>query len=51
MAERQVTFVDTNVLAYAHDRSETRKQPVARAQLEARWHSRTGALSLHPPIG
>ena len=30
MAERQVTFVDTGVLAYAHDRSETRKQPVAR---------------------
>jgi predicted nucleic acid-binding protein len=45
VAERQVTFVDTNVLAYAHDRSETRKQPVARARLEALWHSRTGALS------
>ena len=45
MVERQVTFVDTNVLAYAHDRSETRKQPVARARLEALWHSRTGALS------
>jgi predicted nucleic acid-binding protein len=40
-----VTFVDANVLAYAHDRSETRKQPVARARLEALWHSRTGALS------
>ena len=38
MAERQVSFVDTNVLAYAHDRSETRKQPVARARLEALWH-------------
>ena len=31
--------------AYAHDRSETHKQPVARAQLDALWHSRTGALS------
>jgi predicted nucleic acid-binding protein len=45
VAERQVTFVDTNVLAYAHDRSETRKQPVARAQLEVLWRERTGALS------
>ena len=45
MAERQVTFVDTNVLAYAHDRSETRRQPVARARLEALWQSRAGALS------
>jgi hypothetical protein len=35
----------TKVLAYAHDRSETRKQPVARARLEALWLSRTSALS------
>jgi predicted RNA-binding Zn ribbon-like protein len=26
------------------------EQPVARARLEALWHSRTGALSLDPPI-
>ena len=45
MAERQLTFVDTNVLAYAHDRSETRKQPVAQAQLEELWRERTGVLS------
>ena len=45
MAERQIIFVDTNVLAYAHDRSESRKQPVAQAQLEALWRDRTGALS------
>jgi predicted nucleic acid-binding protein len=45
VAGRQVTFVDTNVLAYAHDRSETDKQPVARAHLEALWRDRTGALS------
>ena len=45
MAERQTTFVDTNVLVCAYDRSETRKQPVARAQLEALWRERTGALS------
>jgi predicted nucleic acid-binding protein len=45
MAGRQVTFVDTNVLAYAHDRSETARQPVARARLEALWRDRSGALS------
>jgi predicted nucleic acid-binding protein len=40
-----VTFVDTNVLAHAHDRSEPRKQAVAQAQLEVLWRDRTGALS------
>jgi predicted nucleic acid-binding protein len=45
VAERQVTFVDTNVLVYAHDRSETRKQAVARARLEELWRERTGVLS------
>jgi predicted nucleic acid-binding protein len=45
VAERQLTFVDTNVLAYAHDRSESRKQPVAQARLEELWRERTGVLS------
>jgi predicted nucleic acid-binding protein len=45
VAERQVSFVDTNVLAYAYDRSETHKQPVAQAQLTALWRDRTGTLS------
>jgi predicted nucleic acid-binding protein len=45
VAERQVTFVDTNVLAYAYDRSEPRKQAVAQAQLGVLWRDRTGALS------
>lgn len=40
-----VTFIDTNVLVYAHDRSEARKQPVAQALLEDLWETRTGALS------
>jgi len=40
-----LSFVDTNVLAYAHDRSETDKQPVARALLETLWRDRAGALS------
>ena len=45
MAEGQTTFVDTNVLAYAYDGSETRKQPVAQAQLAVLWRNRTGVLS------
>ena len=39
------TFVDTNVLVYAHYAFEARKQPVARALLEELWASRSGALS------
>lgn len=39
------TFVDTNVLLYAHDASESYKQPVARALLEELWADRSGVLS------
>lgn len=45
MAARNLTFVDTNVLVYAHDRAETRKQPPAQALLEGLWASRTDTLS------
>jgi predicted nucleic acid-binding protein len=45
VAEPQVTFVDTNVLAYAYDRSETGRQPIAQTQLGTLWRNRTGALS------
>ena len=45
MVGTPLTFVDTNVLAYAHDRSETAKQPVARALLEGLWRDRAGVLS------
>lgn len=45
MATAGLTFVDTNVLVYAHDRSETTKQPLARALLEDLWRTRTGVLS------
>ena len=45
MAAGERTFVDTNVLAYAHDRSETLKRPVAEALLDELWTSRTGVLS------
>lgn len=39
------TFVDTNVLAYAHDASEAERQPLARALLEELWADRSGVLS------
>ena len=45
MADGPVTFVDTNVLVYAHDRSESRRQAVAQALLGALWRNRTGILS------
>ncbi len=38
-------FVDTNVLVYAHDASETIRQPAAQAVLAGLWRARTGALS------
>jgi predicted nucleic acid-binding protein len=41
----EVVFVDTNVLVYAHDASETARRPVAQAVLAELWRSRTGALS------
>ncbi|HEY7073439.1 MAG TPA: PIN domain-containing protein [Acidimicrobiales bacterium] len=45
MVGAPLTFVDTNILAYAHDRSETARQPVARALLEELWRDRVGVLS------
>jgi predicted nucleic acid-binding protein len=40
-----LTFVDTNVFVYAHDRSEARRQPLAKAALDGLWDRRTGVLS------
>jgi predicted nucleic acid-binding protein len=39
------TFVDTNVLVYAHDLSETQRRPVAQVALDELWRARTGILS------
>ena len=39
------TFVDTNVLVYAHDLSETDRRPVAQATLDQLWRTRAGTLS------
>lgn len=44
VAEGRV-FVDTNVLLYAHNASETAKRPIARTLLEDLWQARTGAIS------
>ena len=39
-------FVDTNILLYARDLSEPKKQPVAEALMRQLWQSRTGRLSV-----
>jgi len=45
VADDELTFVDTNVLVYAHDRSETEKQPIAQSLLNSLWNHRAGVLS------
>lgn len=40
------TFVDTNVLVYAHDLSETEKRPAAQRALQELWLSGSGVLSV-----
>jgi hypothetical protein len=42
---RPLTFVDTNVLAYAHDASNPVKQALARAAIEQLWADGSGILS------
>ena len=39
------TFVDTNILLYAYDRSAGHKHSVARALLASLWQERTGVVS------
>jgi predicted nucleic acid-binding protein len=39
------TFVDTNVLVYAHDRSAGTKHARARELVEGLWTTRTGVIS------
>ncbi len=45
MTGEATSFVDTNVLIYAHDRTDIRKQQTAKAVLESLWKDRSGALS------
>lgn len=40
-----LVFVDTNILAYAHDSSEGVKQAIAKDLLDELWESERGALS------
>ena len=40
-----LTFVDTNILAYAHDATEHAKQQIASELIAAMWGSRSGVLS------
>lgn len=40
------TFVDTNVLIYAHDIEAKAKHETARNTLRQLWHDRTGVLSM-----
>jgi predicted nucleic acid-binding protein len=44
-APPELVFVDTNVLVYAHDASETVRQPTAQSVLAELWSSRSGAVS------
>ena len=39
------TFVDTNVLVYAHDASDSKRQPIAAAVVDELWRTRDGVLS------
>jgi predicted nucleic acid-binding protein len=45
MPAQELIFVDTNILVYAHDASESDKQPIAEALLRELWRQRTGVLS------
>jgi len=40
------TFVDTNILIYAHDKDARIKHQVAKAVLRELWSERTGVLSM-----
>jgi predicted nucleic acid-binding protein len=40
------TFVDTNVLIYAHDIDASTKHQIAKSTLRELWSERTGVLSM-----
>jgi predicted nucleic acid-binding protein len=44
-ASPEPVFVDTNVLVYAHDASEIKRQSVAQHLVADLWRTRAGALS------
>jgi predicted nucleic acid-binding protein len=44
-SSEELTFVDTNVLVYAHDTAEPDKNRIARTLVDELWRSRRGVLS------
>jgi predicted nucleic acid-binding protein len=46
MSAEPLTFVDTNVLVYAHDDAAGPKQTAARAALDHLWETTSGTLSI-----
>jgi predicted nucleic acid-binding protein len=44
--DRDLRFVDTNVLVYAHDVSAGEKHALAKAVIQDLWESETGCLSV-----
>ncbi len=42
---RDKTFVDTNILVYAHDKDAGRKHEIARKVISELWESRLGLIS------
>lgn len=44
-ADVVLSFVDTNILVYAHDRSDATKHALARESIEALWDGGSGVLS------
>jgi predicted nucleic acid-binding protein len=45
IADPPLTFIDSNVLLYAHNASERVRQPVAEALLQELWGLRAGVVS------
>ncbi len=45
ISTRDKTFVDTNILVYAHDRDAGHKHEIARKVVSELWESRLGLLS------
>jgi predicted nucleic acid-binding protein len=43
--DQRLTFVDTNILVYAHDRGSERHNKIARGILGALWETGSGVLS------
>lgn len=45
-AESPLRFIDTNILAYAHDRRSGRKHEIARQLVDELWLDKAGCLSI-----